>query len=60
MKYDHNPFENQIFDHFRKERKHISSAIQLLIRHGLAYKKGSVLIIDLQNTPYEKELSSDT
>ena len=19
MKYDHNPFENQIFDHFRKE-----------------------------------------
>lgn len=31
MPKDHHPFENQIFDHYRKEAKKLNDAIQLLV-----------------------------
>lgn len=31
MPKEHNAFENQIFDHYRKEAKKVTDAIQLLV-----------------------------
>ena len=33
-KHEHDPFENQIFGHFRKEAKKVNGAIKLLARQG--------------------------
>lgn len=36
----HHPFENQIFNHFRKTKLQINDAIRLLKNHGyVIYKK---------------------
>jgi hypothetical protein len=31
---DHHPFENQIFNHYRKTAKEINEAIKLLVEHN--------------------------
>jgi hypothetical protein len=42
-KEDHHPFENQIFDAFRKREKKIKNAIKLLKENGyLVYEKKSL------------------
>jgi|TARA_S200002703_G_C3744254_1_gene228953 hypothetical protein len=40
MKHDHNAFENQIFNHYRINKKKIEEAIKLLQEHGYSvYEK---------------------
>lgn len=34
MTNEHHPFENEIFNHFRQQKKAIDSAIVLLRQHG--------------------------
>ena len=36
MKHDHNAFENQIFNHYRINKKKIEQAIKFLQEHGCA------------------------
>tara|TARA_R100001443_G_scaffold116254_1_gene136188 strand:- start:529 stop:675 length:147 start_codon:yes stop_codon:yes gene_type:complete len=43
MKHEHHPFENQIFDHYRINKKKIEAAIKLLQEHGYTvYEKTEV------------------
>jgi len=45
MTNEHHPFENEIFNHFRQEKKEINSAIRLLKKHGyIIYEKNEVKI----------------
>ena len=41
MKHDHNPFENQIFGHYRQQVKKIHEAIELLLEHNY-------IVVDLE------------
>lgn len=41
MYYEHNAFENQIFDHYREKAKEITDAIELL-------KLNNYTVIDLE------------
>ncbi len=49
MYKDNNAFENQIFDHYRKQAKEINDAIELLVKHNYT-------VIDLQGKWIKKEI----
>jgi len=42
MKYNHHPFENQIFAHFRDQEDKIASAINLLKKNGYSVYKQEI------------------
>jgi DNA-binding PadR family transcriptional regulator len=43
MKHNHNAFENQIFNHYRINKKKIEEAIKFLQEHGyIVYEKTEV------------------
>jgi len=48
MYKDNNAFENQIFDHYRKQAKIINNAIELLVKHNYT-------VIDLQGEIINKD-----
>lgn len=48
-KFDHHPFENQIFDHYRKQSVKIREAISLLRMNGYTIYEKSSEVYDAQN-----------
>ena len=48
-KHNHQPFENQIFHHFREQVKQIDKCIRFLVKHGYVVKDLEDRIIDKWN-----------
>tara|TARA_R110002020_G_scaffold108921_2_gene252271 strand:+ start:843 stop:1007 length:165 start_codon:yes stop_codon:yes gene_type:complete len=48
----HEPFENQIFHHYRKQAKEINDAIELLVNHNY-------IVVDLQGNIIRKNVTEN-